>query len=83
MVRPVASSHINNLSLEQLDYWSRNLEYCEYVRYEKDISTFGFMNAGSGYGRRGINDGTERSFRKGKRQFKVLTHFDELKYVSS
>jgi hypothetical protein len=52
----MASSLMNNLSLEQLDVWSRKLKYCEYVIDEKDVSTFGFMDACCGYGRIGMDD---------------------------
>jgi hypothetical protein len=50
---------MTNLSLEQLDVWSRKLKYCEYVIDEKDISTFGFMDARWGYGRIGMNNDTK------------------------
>jgi hypothetical protein len=59
MVRLFASSRMNNLSLEELDVWSRKLKYCEYVIDEKNISTFGFMDAGSGYGCPGMSDDTK------------------------
>jgi hypothetical protein len=59
MARPVDSSRMNNLSLEQLDVRNRKLKYCEYVIDEKDISTFGFMDASWGYGRIGMNDDTK------------------------
>jgi hypothetical protein len=56
MVRPVASSRMNNLSLEQLDVWNRKPKYYQYVIDEENISTFGFTDAGSGYGPIGMND---------------------------
>jgi hypothetical protein len=59
MVRPVASSHLNNLSLEQLGVWSRSSKYCEYVIDVKNTSAFVFMDAGSGYGRIGMNNDTK------------------------
>jgi hypothetical protein len=59
MVRPVASSRMTNLYLEQLNVWSRTLKYCEYVIDEKDISAFGFVDAGSVYGHIGMNDDTK------------------------
>jgi hypothetical protein len=59
MVRPVASSGMNNLSLEQLDVWSRKIKYCEYVLDDKDISTFGFIDPSWGYGCIGMDDDTK------------------------
>jgi hypothetical protein len=59
MFRPVASSCVNNLSLEQLDVWRRKIKYCEYVLDDKDISTFGFIDPSWGYGRMGVNDDTK------------------------
>jgi hypothetical protein len=56
MFRPVASSCINNLSLEQFDIWSRKIKCCEYVLDDKDISTFGFIDPSWGYGRIGMDD---------------------------
>jgi hypothetical protein len=50
---------MNNLSLEQLDVWSRKAKCYKYVIDEKDISMFGFMDAGSGYGCMGMNDDTK------------------------
>jgi hypothetical protein len=47
---------MNDLPLEQLDVGSRKLTYCEYVIDETDISKFGFMDAGWGYGRTGMTD---------------------------
>jgi hypothetical protein len=58
MFPPVASSRMNNLPLEQLDVWNRKIKYYEYPIDEKNILTFGFTNAGSGYGRRRISDNT-------------------------
>jgi hypothetical protein len=59
MVRPVASSRMNNLSLEQLDVWSRKIKYCEYVLDDKDILTFGFIDPSSGDGRISMSDDTK------------------------
>jgi hypothetical protein len=50
---------MNNLSCEQLDVWSRKLKYYEYGVDEKNISTFGFMDASWGYGRIGMDDDTK------------------------
>jgi hypothetical protein len=44
MVRPVASSIMNNLYLEQLDVWSRKAKYYEYVIDENNISRFDFID---------------------------------------
>jgi hypothetical protein len=50
---------MNNLSLEQLDVWSRKIKYYEYVLDDQDISTFGFINLSWGYGRIGMDDDTK------------------------
>jgi hypothetical protein len=50
---------MNNMSMEQLAVWSRELKYHEYVIDEKAISKFGLMDSSSGYGRIGMNDDTK------------------------
>jgi hypothetical protein len=50
---------MNNLSLEQLDVWSRKVKYYKYVIDENNISKLGFMDAGWGYGRIGMKDDTK------------------------
>jgi hypothetical protein len=75
MVRPVRSSRMNNLSLEQLDVWSRKLKYYEYVIDETKISKFDFMNAGSGYGRTGMNDDTKIQSQKRQSSFQSTCKF--------
>jgi hypothetical protein len=42
---------MNNLSLEQLDVWSRKIKYYEYVIDENSLSGFDFIDASWGYGR--------------------------------
>jgi hypothetical protein len=82
MFRPVASSRMNNLSLEQLDVWSRKIKYCEYVLDEKDISPFGFMDASCGYGRIGMDDDTKISSQKRQSSFQSPCKFRPMYWMT-
>jgi hypothetical protein len=42
---------MNNLSLEQLDVWSRMIKDYEYVINENSVSMYVFMDGSWGYGR--------------------------------
>jgi hypothetical protein len=50
---------MNNLSLEQLDVWSRKVKYYEYVIDEHNISWFDFIDVSWGYRRIGMKDDTK------------------------
>jgi hypothetical protein len=47
---------MNNLSLEQLNVWSRKAKYYESVIDENNERTFDFMDASWGYVRIGMKD---------------------------
>jgi hypothetical protein len=75
MARLLASSRMNNLSLKQLDVWGRKLKYYEYIIDEKNILTFGFMDAGSGYGRICMNDNPKTQSQKRQSSFQSACKF--------
>jgi hypothetical protein len=60
---------MNNLSLEQLNVWSRKIKYYEYVIDENNISRFDFIDVSWGYGRIGMKDDTKNYSQKTQSSF--------------
>jgi hypothetical protein len=75
IIRPIAFYRMNNLSLEQLDVWSRKAKYYKYVIDDKNISMFGFIDASWGYGHRGMNDDVKIDCQKRQSSFQSSCKF--------